>query len=108
MRFVCTFIDVAVPCPDVFGQEQEWHVVETLKDDIAELKEAQFQVKVHEKEIQLITEVRPPIPRWGASTPQTHIPPYNRQLIARGWEVAYNNGTTVGGRRSIVFRRKLH
>jgi hypothetical protein len=39
-------------------QEQEWHVVESLKDDIAELKETQFQVKVHEKEIQLITEVR--------------------------------------------------
>lgn len=33
-------------------------MVESLKDDIAELKETQFQVKVHEKEIQLITEVR--------------------------------------------------
>lgn len=66
-------------------EEQEWHVVESLKDDIAELKETQFQVKVHEKEIQLITE-----------------------LIANGWEVAYNNGTVVGGRRSIIFRRKLH
>lgn len=33
-------------------------MVESLKDDIAELKEAQFQAKVHEKEIQLIAEVR--------------------------------------------------
>lgn len=33
--------------------------METLTDDIAELKEAQFHTKVHEKEIQLVTEVQP-------------------------------------------------
>ncbi len=58
--------------------------MESLKDDIVELKEAQFQIKVHDKEIALVSE-----------------------LISTGWEVAYNNGTTVGGRKSIVFRRKL-
>jgi hypothetical protein len=42
----------------LFPQEQEWRVVESLEADFAEFKGTQFQLKVHEKEIQLITEVR--------------------------------------------------
>lgn len=94
-------------------------MVESLKDDIAELKETQFQVKVHEKEIQLITEVRSTVTLSGLGLvalllrddDADHNDDVNDrwvQLIANGWEVAYNNGTVVGGRRSIIFRRKLH
>jgi hypothetical protein len=98
-------------------------VVESLEADFAEFKEAQFQLKVHEKEIQLITEVRDAgyLPQPSKSIKPLSLRAHcgdpltcwaalcaGHQLIARGWEVAYNNGTAVGGRRTIVFRRKLH